>query len=219
MNRGEHVLVNISMSCGNQDSAINLFFILLSLLLLFNEIGLLVAASITDIFTSSSITTAHVWALVLWLVFEVFNVIFVILVNFWHIKKLKNDSLKSIFLILNNFNELNLFDDLDSKSFNHSLDFFLNGLVIESWSIDEGEIIIHHIRLIIVLFDMAVISWDCKNNLLWINTSLDETLDAAVGVKSSSINDAVLDLLLVSESVDEGSSFSQMLVKMWVINT
>jgi len=60
VNRGEHVLVDISMSCGNQDSTFNLFFILLSLLLLFNEIGLLVAASITDIFTSSSITTAHV---------------------------------------------------------------------------------------------------------------------------------------------------------------
>jgi len=66
---------------------------------------------------------------------------------------------------------------------------------------------------------MAVISGNGKNNLLWINTSLDETLDAAVGVESSSINDAVLFLLLVSESVDEGSSFSQMVVKVWVVNT
>lgn len=65
---------------------------------------------------------------------------------------------------------------------------------------------------------MAVFSRNGKNDLLWINTSLDETLDAAVGMKSSSINDAVLDLLLVGQSVDEGSSNSQMLIKMWIIN-
>lgn len=65
---------------------------------------------------------------------------------------------------------------------------------------------------------MAVFSRNGKNDLLWINTSLDETLDAAVGMKSSSINDAILDLLLVGQSVDEGSSNSQMLIKMWIIN-
>lgn len=72
--------------------------------------------------------------------------------------------------------------------------------------------------LIVVLIDVAVFSWDGKDDLLWINTSLNKTLDTAVGMKSSSINDAVLDLLFVSESVDKGSSDSQMLVKMWVIN-
>jgi len=65
---------------------------------------------------------------------------------------------------------------------------------------------------------VAVFSRNGKNDLLWINTSLDETLDAAVGMKSSSINDAILDLLLVGQSVDEGSSNSQMLIKMWIIN-
>jgi hypothetical protein len=71
---------------------------------------------------------------------------------------------------------------------------------------------------IVVLIDVAIISWNCENNLLWINSSLDETLDAAVSVKRSSIYDAVLDLLFVSESVHEGTSFSQMVVKMWVID-
>jgi hypothetical protein len=75
--------------------------------------------------------------LVLGLVFEVLEVIFVIIGNVWNIEELKNDCFKSIFLIFNNLNELNLFDDLDSKSFDHSLNFGLNGFVFESWSIDE----------------------------------------------------------------------------------
>lgn len=65
---------------------------------------------------------------------------------------------------------------------------------------------------------MAVFSRNGKNDLLWIDTSLDKALNAAVGMKSSSINDAILNLLLVGQSVDEGSSNSQMLIKMRIIN-
>ena len=57
---GENVLVDISVSGGDQDSAINLFFVLLSLLLLFNEISLLVLAGVAIVFTGSSVTTTHV---------------------------------------------------------------------------------------------------------------------------------------------------------------
>lgn len=56
----EYVLVDISMSGGNQDSALNLFFVLLSLLLLFDKISFLLAAIVTAVLTGSSITTAHV---------------------------------------------------------------------------------------------------------------------------------------------------------------
>jgi hypothetical protein len=65
---------------------------------------------------------------------------------------------------------------------------------------------------------VAVFSRNGKNDLLWIDTSLDKALNAAVGMKSSSINDAILNLLLVGQSVDEGSSNSQMLIKMRIIN-
>ena len=60
VNRGEHILVDISMSGSNQDSALNLLLILLSLLLLFDKVSFLLSAIVTAVLASSSITAAHV---------------------------------------------------------------------------------------------------------------------------------------------------------------
>jgi hypothetical protein len=58
-----------------------------------------------------------------------------------------------------------------------------------------------------------------QDDLFWLHSSLDETLDAAVSVKSSSINYAVFDSFLVCENVDQSSTNSQMLIKVRIIDT
>jgi hypothetical protein len=65
---------------------------------------------------------------------------------------------------------------------------------------------------------MALRLWVGQDDLLWLYTSLDETLDAAVGVQGSSIDHTILHSLLVSEDVDQGSTNSQVLVKVWVVD-
>jgi hypothetical protein len=59
---------------------------------------------------------------------------------------------------------------------------------------------------------MTLRSWDSQRDLLWLNSSMKESLNAAVGVKTTAINHTILDPLLVCQNIDKCALLSQMLV-------
>ena len=118
----------------------------------------------------------------------------------------------------NGLNELGILDDSHSIGLQHFLNFLLDAFVLKGIRIDEWEILLHDIWLIVALLNMTLRSWNSKCDLLWLHASLYQALNAAIRVKSSAIDDAILNSLLVSQDVDESSTHSEMLVKVRIIN-
>ena len=66
---------------------------------------------------------------------------------------------------------------------------------------------------------MTVLVWDSKDDILRLDTSLKQTLNAAVCVKCSAVNYAVLNqILLVGQKINEGAILFHKLVKVWIVN-
>jgi len=84
MNSKEHILVDVSVSSCDQDTTINLFFVLLSPLFLLYKVSLLIITifTLTSVFVSASISaTSLSRALTIRLLLKLFNVIIVFLIN------------------------------------------------------------------------------------------------------------------------------------------
>lgn len=89
-------------------------------------------------------------------------------------------------LVCNYFNQFALFNDRNSLSFKPFLSLFFKIKVIKSVLVYDRHIL-SDLR-VSLLIHVTLLSWNCQNNVLVLDASVNETLNSCVNVKSSTIN-------------------------------
>jgi hypothetical protein len=89
-------------------------------------------------------------------------------------------------LVCNYFNQFALFYDRNSLSFKPFLSLFFKIKVIKSVLVYDRHIL-SDLR-VSLLIHVTLLSWNCQNNVLVLDASVNETLNSCVNVKSSTIN-------------------------------
>lgn len=81
-----------------------------------------------------------------------------------------------------------------------------NVLIVESWCIDVGKILVHLLFLIIVLHDVAVQARYDQRYLFWLQSSRQQSLYATVSMQSLAVYDTVLRSQLIGKKIHESAT-------------
>ena len=207
----EHVHINISVTSSDENAAVVLLFILLSLgsLILLKGFALLVIFIGVG---SSTIVRSHGTALLVFFLFDLLRIITFFDIS--HFEVLESNVFQAFFRVYTDIEELVVLENSDTELGELFLDLVLDLLILKSIRVDVRKVGITSI----LNFQVASSLRNSQNDLLRSNASGNETLDAAVSMEGSTVNNAVLDLSPISEHIDKVAANLQVLVKLWIID-
>jgi hypothetical protein len=89
-------------------------------------------------------------------------------------------------------------------------------LIFEGIWVDDGEIFFH--ERVLLLVDVGVVARNGHGDVLGLDSSVNQTLDEAISVKSPTIDNTVVSPAAISESLHQWSIGMQVLVEIGVID-
>jgi len=241
MNTFEDILVDVLVSTGDQDSALNLGLVSLALLFLLRSVAVtihtreLVARVVRHVFIHVVLL-----ALVVLLIFLAGHFRLFLLLVVGDIKSLDDNFLQasvtgvlavfatflSIFSVLrvfqftvfvsDNLNELGFTDDGDALVFEHDFDLILNFRVIEGIGVDDRDVLLN--GGIFRFVDVAVDPGDAEDDVVSTHSAADETLNESVGVERASVHDDLSAAAFVGKSFHKRAVLGQVAVEVGIVN-
>lgn len=236
----EDIIVDILVTGGDEDAAVELQLVLLPPLLLHDLLPVLVlrlvlsparrvvtpavhvlhALPVLVVLGARQLrVTVLVVIVVLLVVIETLNLI-LILFLIGYVKQLEQSTLQLLLIILNNLHEHGIPDNPDALLLEHPLYLRLDVLILERLRINEGEISEHVLLLLLIVLpaQMTGLLGYHESYLLSSHPAGDEPLDAGVGAEGAPVDHAVLRPAPVRQRVHQGPAQAQVLVELRVVD-